>query len=91
MNFAHYHSRLLQAGFTGNELAFALTVLKKLCQQATLNLQDIELLAQAQNLEKFEIVLRALEFDGYIFKNQSNEWRFTSPILKLWWTKYVNA
>jgi len=90
MNFAHYYSRL-QSSFAADELAFALAVLEKLCQQTTLNLQDIQTLAQTQNLEKFDFVLRALEFDGYIFKNQHNEWRFISPILKLWWAQYVNA
>lgn len=90
MNFAHYYSRL-QSSFAANELAFALAVLEKLCQQTTLSLQDIQALAQAQSLEKFDFVLQSLEFDGYIFKNQQNEWRFVSPILKLWWAQYVNA
>jgi hypothetical protein len=88
MNFAHYYSRL-QTSFAADELAFSLAVLKKLCQQASLNLTDMQTLAQ--QLANFEFVLRVLEFDGYIFKNQQNEWRFTSPILKLWWTQYVNA
>lgn len=90
MNFAHYFSRL-QSSFAANELAFALAVLEKLCQQPILNFAQIQTLAQMQSSLNFTFVLRALEFDGYIFKNQQNEWRFTSPILKLWWTQYVNA
>ncbi len=88
--FSHYYQRLEQV-FAADELAFALAVLGQLCQQTSLTLQDMQTLAQAQSLAKFDFVLRSLEFDGYIFKNQQNEWRFTSPLLKLWWAQYVNA
>jgi hypothetical protein len=91
-NFAHYYERLYKA-FVDNELSFALELLKDLSRQDEIELEHIKTLAETHDfLENYPFVLRTLEFDGYIFRSQKNDkilYRFTSPILKLWWSKYV--
>ncbi|MEY3880472.1 MAG: hypothetical protein RIQ94_1268 [Pseudomonadota bacterium] len=87
INFEHYFSRLKRS-FEESELHFAQALLKILCQQNKLSSDEIEALANNYPLINFGFVLRALESDGYIFKNEDG-WRFTSPILKRWWHQYV--
>ena len=91
-NFAHYYERLRKT-FLANELAFALAFLNALSQQEALALPEIKALADSQQLaEQYPFVLRTLEFDGYVFKNQPEtglRYCFTSPLVKLWWSKYV--
>lgn len=89
INFSHYYSRL-EDSFVDQELAFALAVLKILSQQTLLTSVEMAQLASEQALVKYSFILRSLEFDGYIFKSEQG-WRFTSPILKLWWHQYVNG
>ncbi len=87
INFEHYFSRLKRS-FEESELHFAQVLLKILCQQSKLSSDEIDILANSYPLINFGFVLRALESDGYIFKNEDG-WRFTSPILKRWWHQYV--
>lgn len=57
---------------------------------AETDVADIESLARQKQLaENYRFVVRSLEFDGYIFRNSEGRYRFTSPILRLWWEKYV--
>ena len=92
-NFAHYYERLSRT-FADKELAFALDLLKKLSRQnADMTIAEIKDLAENFSLaDQYPFVLRTLEFDGYIFRSVSGgetSYRFTSPILKLWWGQYV--
>jgi len=89
--FAHYYSRLKKT-FDEHEHPFALAVLKILSQQDKLTIKQIKELANNHSLVNYPIVLRTLSFDGYIFNSQTgNEaiYRFTSPVLRLWWQQYV--
>jgi hypothetical protein len=92
-NFAHYYERLSNT-FADKELAFALELLKKLSHQNDeIQMPQIQELAATFSIgEQYPFVLRTLEFDGYIFRSVSggvSSYRFTSPILKLWWSRYV--
>ncbi|MCP4071151.1 MAG: hypothetical protein GY742_05345, partial [Hyphomicrobiales bacterium] len=76
----------------GSEYYFSLAVLNELTQKQELSASEVKELAEKHNLKDYLIVLRCLEFDGYIFSTQrENEkiYRFTSPVLRLWWKKYV--
>jgi len=92
-NFAHYYERLNKT-FVDKELAFALDLLKILSRQnADMTMPQMQELAERFSLaDQYPFVLRTLEFDGYIFRSVSGgetSYRFTSPILKLWWSQYV--
>ena len=90
--FEHYYSRL-QKTFTEAEYAFAIAVLDQLTQQDALSLQEIQAIAKDRQCEKYPTVLRTLIFDGYLFHSEEGEtvYRFTSPVLRLWWKRYVKA
>ncbi|MCP4696542.1 MAG: ATP-binding protein [Gammaproteobacteria bacterium] len=87
--FEHYYSRL-QTTFDAREHPFALALLNRLCREESLDAAKIEILAAAHELDRHKPVLRALEFDGYIFNDEGKAYRFTSPILRLWWQHYVS-
>jgi len=89
--FEHYYSRLKNT-FDENEYPFALAVLNELIRKDECNIEEIKTLAQTHNLGNYPLVLRTLEFDGYIFqfpKGNASLFRFTSPVLRLWWSQYV--
>lgn len=87
-HFEHYYSRL-KTTFDETEYPFALTVLNKLAQQKEVSKQELLKESWSCNCRR---VLRTLEFEGYLFgipKENDILYRFTSPILKLWWREYV--
>jgi len=94
--FSHYYSRLKKT-FEKNEYDFALAVLKALSQQDKLTVSEVRALAEKHKLlDNYHSVLRTLAFDGYIFGSQKEGekegekvYRFTSPVLRLWWRAYV--
>jgi hypothetical protein len=89
--FSHYYSRLKKT-FVGNAYDFALAVLKALSQQDKLTVPQVRELAEVHQLDNAHAVLRTLAFDGYIFGSQkegATVYRFTSPVLRLWWREYV--
>jgi len=89
--FAHYYSRLKKI-FDNREYGFALALLEQLAREEACTLQHIRDLAHTHNLENYAIVLRTLAFDGYIFASATDgdtHYRFTSPVLRLWWGNYV--
>ena len=87
--FAHYYSRLKKI-FDDSEYPFVLTLLHELTRRDELSLQQIKEFAEGHEIENYGIVLRTLEFDGYISENEAF-YRFTSPVLRLWWRNYVKS
>ncbi|MCZ6872445.1 MAG: hypothetical protein O7G88_02785 [bacterium] len=90
--FAHYYSRLKGTFPDGRQHAFALALLEELAQENARSAQQIDAIAAAHHLENYGLVLRTLEFDGYIFRHDDGNktfYRFTSPVLRLWWRTYV--
>jgi len=92
-NFAHYYERLSKT-FADKELSFALELLRILSRQNDdIQMPQIQALAATFTIDaQYPFVLRTLEFDGYVFRSLKggvSSYRFTSPILKLWWQQYV--
>lgn len=90
--FEHYYSRLKKT-FTDKEYDFALALLYELAHQKKLVDNQIEQIALKYQLGKeYPIILRTLIFDGYIFDTPTKKemfYSFTSPLLQIWWNKYV--
>lgn len=86
--FQHYYDRLNKV-FTGNEYDFALALLTQLSQQLTLSRSQIQALAAEHQLTTHPRILRTLEADGYLFRTQTDDYSFTSPVLKAWWQHNV--
>jgi len=87
--FDSYYSRLSQ-GFHGKTLEFVLLLLKSLAQQNVIKRTKLKELAQTLEIEgELNQILDSLMYDGYINNHlNSQEYRFNSSILKLWWQKY---
>jgi len=91
--FEHYYSRLKKT-FNANEYPFALAVLNELTRNDECDIEAVKRLAQTHHLGNYPLVLRTLEFDGYIFqtiKANTTRFRFTSPVLRLWWRQFVKT
>ncbi|MCU0391755.1 MAG: ATP-binding protein [Thermoflexibacter sp.] len=88
--FAHYYERLHKS-YNQSEANFAKEVLNLLCKKEEISTEEINEIAKKHGLaENYPVVLRSLEFDGYLFPvNEKRAYRFTSPILQLWWKKYI--
>lgn len=87
--FESYFTRL-ESRFSATEYKFALKILGLIAEQNDLDKSEILTLATKSKVpEKGARVLESLEFDGYITP-LDKKYRFTSPILQLWWKKYVS-
>jgi hypothetical protein len=89
--FDSYHSRLKKALFD-SELAFAQKVLSELAKHETLSKQQIvDIATQTANQDKYSLTLEVLITDGYIAETvDSTAYSFQSPVLQLWWKKYIS-
>ncbi len=87
--FKSYYKRL-RAAFEGAEYDFVIDLLNKLSVLNTLSKKEVREISINQQLENPRQQLSSLIFDGYIFWEESSEsYRFTSPVLQLWWKKYI--
>jgi uncharacterized protein len=89
-HFDHYHSRLKRR-FKDIEFAFASTLLEQLAKKGKLTkAETFDLAAQFGLEEKWRNIAEILEYDGYINSmGQSGDFQFNSPIVRMWWQKYV--
>lgn len=88
--FEHWLSRL-RIAFKGNEYKFVLELLNTISEDNFIHKNDIvNLSAKHQIQEGYRDVLNSLIHDGYInnLKDKS-EYRFNSPLLKMWWFEKV--
>lgn len=88
--FEHYYSRL-RGFFNGNEFDFIIETLSFIVNHNTIKKGDIYNIAVKYKIEKeYRSLIHTLIYDGYIHSEDSGEtYRFNSPILKLWWKKYI--
>lgn len=88
--FEHYYSRL-RGFFNGNEFDFIIETLNFIVNHNTIKKGDIFNIAVKYKIEKeYRSLIHTLIYDGYIHSEDSGEtYRYNSPILKLWWKKYV--
>lgn len=89
-HFDHYYSRLKRR-FKGEEFRYANELLEKLSVDGSLSkAQIIDLAAKYDLEERWRIIVEILEYDGYIsLINGTNTFRFNSPIVRMWWQRYI--
>ena len=89
-HFEHWHTRL--KSFDDNEYKFAKEVLNFVSENDIITLSEILNIATKYTLieDTAKEVRNSLVYDGYINNNENiKEFRFNSPILKMWWYKNV--
>ena len=88
--FEHWHTRL-RTSLKGNEYNFAKALLNIISESGTKESKDIHDLAVMHKIEKdYKDILGFLVYDGYINNNDNVKiYRYNSPILRMWWWKYV--
>jgi len=89
-HFEHYYSRL-KSQFKGLELDYVLKTLSDIAKNITCEKNYLFNLSAQYNVQaRFKNILEILSYDGYINNSVSqNEYRFNSPILRLWWVKNI--
>ncbi|HTI07188.1 MAG TPA: AAA family ATPase [Puia sp.] len=89
-HFAHYFSRL-KVQFKGDELNYALEILKMIAESGTIT--RVQLLDQSAlfNMEEhYKKIIEILVYDGYINNvGDGRTYRFNSPVVRMWWLKYI--
>lgn len=89
-HFDHWRSRLQI--LADNEYRFAKEVLSIISENTTMQSNEIINIATKHGLSEDDAkeVIRSLVYDGYINNNDNpREYRFNSPILRMWWSKNV--
>jgi len=88
--FEHWHTRLRTA-LKGNHYTFAKEVLNSISKSKSgISKTDIFDLASKYDLtDDFGLILRTLEYDGYINPNEKKAFVFNSPLLKIWWERNI--
>ncbi|MES2731410.1 MAG: hypothetical protein V4714_06665 [Bacteroidota bacterium] len=87
--FHHWKSRL-DTSFVKNELKFVHVVLSYMAQNETMHYHNIHNLAVKHKVAEPKQVLETLKYDGYVNNQEDKQvYRYNSPILKLWWQRYV--
>ena len=82
----------IKTSFKNDEFLFAKTLLNQISTEQTIKYKQIINLESQNNMDENSAtaVIRSLVYDGYINNNdQVKEYRFNSPILRLWWNKNV--
>lgn len=89
-HFEHWHSRL--KSLADNEYQFSKNILNTICEHMTMQSNEIINIAAKYSLKEDEAkeIIHSLMYDGYINNNDNpKEYRFNSPILRMWWYKNV--
>jgi len=87
-HFEHWHKRL--KSLADNEYQFAKDVLNIISENTTLTSSEIFNIADKYKLDDVKEVLHSLMYDGYINNHENpKEYKFNSPILRMWWYKNV--
>ncbi|MBL7149239.1 MAG: ATP-binding protein [Candidatus Cloacimonetes bacterium] len=89
-HFDHWHTRL-RTSFKADEYNFAKELLNILSEKETIESNEIHDLAIKHDLEDdYKNIVGSLVYDGYINNNDDVKiYRYNSPILRMWWWKYV--
>jgi len=87
--FDPWHTRL-RISLKRNEYNFAKELLNSISEAETIHSNQIHDLAVKYDLEDYKDIVDSLVYDGYINNNENIKiYRFNSPILRMWWRKYV--
>lgn len=89
-HFEHYYSRL-KSQFKGEAFSYADELLQKLANEGTLTkTQMFDLSAKFNQENNYRQILEILVYDGYIHNTGDvNTYRFNSPIVRMWWQKFI--
>jgi hypothetical protein len=89
-HFEHYYSRLKQH-FKNEEFKFADKLLKLLAENGTIDAGNIfNISAEFGVQESWRHIIEILTYDGYINNvGDKNTYRFNSPILRMWWQRFI--
>lgn len=90
-HFEHWRSKLKEA-LGINEFKFTKEILNHISENNTMESLDIINIGVRYDLDDDEVkeIIHSLIHDGYINNNDNpKEYRFNSPILKMWWYKNV--
>ncbi len=90
-HFDHWQSKLKE-GFDKNQYLFAKEILNIASENSTISSSEISNLAAKHDLDQDDAkeAIHSLVYDGYINNNDNAKvYRFNSPILRIWWNKYV--
>ncbi|TKC62215.1 hypothetical protein FBD94_08310 [Pedobacter hiemivivus] len=85
--FKPYFERLARL-FRGNEYEFVSEILQYVAVNDLINLDVLNGKALKYNLDIVDKTMEMLEGDGYLLKSK-DEYRYASPMLKLWWQKHI--
>lgn len=89
-HFAHYFSRL-KVQFKGEELTYALEILKMMAESGIITrAQLVDQSALFNTEHQYKKIVEILVYDGYINNIGDKElYRFNSPVVRMWWLKYI--
>jgi hypothetical protein len=87
--FDHWHARL--KSYKSNEYKFAKRILNIASENEFVTSADIyDKAVEFEVEEDYKTVVNALIYDGYINNDgTASEYRFNSPLLKMWWCRNV--
>jgi hypothetical protein len=89
-HFDHWHVRL--KSLADNEYRFSKELLNTISENMTIQSNEAINIASKYSLNDDEAkeIIHSLVYDGYINNNDNaKEYRFNSPILRMWWYKNV--
>ena len=88
-HFNHYYSRLKRQ-FKDRELAFASNLLDFLAVRASIGKAAIRDMSVKYELEeKWRGIVEILIYDGYIVNDSYDQYRFNSPVVRMWWKRFI--
>ena len=89
-HFEHYSSRL-KSQFKSEAFNYADELLQKLAHEGMLTkTQMFDLSAKFNQENNYRQILEILVYDGYIHNTGDvNTYRFNSPIVRMWWQKFI--
>lgn len=87
--FEHWHTRL-RGALKGSQYTFAKSTLNAISKSENgLSKSKVFDLASKNDLiEDYPIIMRTLEYDGYIHL-ESSHYIFNSPLLRIWWERNI--
>jgi uncharacterized protein len=88
--FEHWHTRLRTA-FKEGDYTFAKEVLNTASKaKAGISKTEVfDLAAKYEITNGYNVIVRTLEYDGYLNLNDKGRYIFNSPLLKIWWERNI--
>ncbi len=88
-HFDHYHTRL-KSQFKNASFDYADAVLKEIAKKGAMEKKRAFDLSVSLKIEADQrSIIETLMYDGYIYINPEGNYSFNSPIVRLWWLKFV--